>query len=181
MVTGRRPAVVPWHGARFHRYLVGGVAMRRRKISAEKTIGRMKTTAGGLKQLLAGQTLILNGSPLKVDDLIAEIDSYIAQLGTTAKAHASWLAEVRTTRRAETQLSTRLAALHTYLAATLGAASPTLVHFGFEPRKPPKRTVRAKAVVVAKSLATRAQRHTMGPRQKAQIHGTVTPDDKPAE
>jgi hypothetical protein len=151
--------------------------MRRRKISAEKTIGRMKTTAGGLKQLLAHQTLILNGSPVQVDDLIAEIDGYVAQLGTTAMAYSMWLAEVQTTRTAETQLAVRLAALQTYLVATLGAGSQTLVHFGFEPRKPPKRTVRAKAAAAVKSRATRAERHTIGPRQKAAIHGTV---DKPA-
>jgi hypothetical protein len=63
--------------------------------------------------------------------------------------------------------------------ATLGPTSQTLSQFGFEPRKPRKRTAVAKAAAAQKSRATRAERHTMGPRQKAAIRGTVDKPDKP--
>ena len=41
--------------------------------------------------------------------------------------------------------------------------------------KTTKKTVATKAEAIQKTDATREARHTMGPKQKAQIKGTVTP------
>jgi hypothetical protein len=43
------------------------------------------------------------------------------------------------------------------------------------PRQVRKRTGQETVATTQKSAATRTARHTVGPRQKAEIHGTVTP------
>jgi hypothetical protein len=50
----------------------------------------------------------------------------------------------------------------------------TLADFGLAPRKSNAKTVQTKATAVAKNLATRKARGTMGKKQKASIKGHVT-------
>jgi hypothetical protein len=50
----------------------------------------------------------------------------------------------------------------------------TLAQFGLVPhKKAAPKTITTKVVAVAKGASTRAQRHTMGPRAKAKVKGTV--------
>jgi hypothetical protein len=49
----------------------------------------------------------------------------------------------------------------------------TIAEFGFAPRKRTAPTVEAKTAAVNKRAATRAARHTMGPKQKLDIKGAV--------
>ena len=49
----------------------------------------------------------------------------------------------------------------------------TIAEFGFSPRKRSKPTAETAADAVKKRAATRAARHTMGPKQKQDIKGTV--------
>ncbi|MGH7283652.1 MAG: hypothetical protein ACRELY_19165 [Polyangiaceae bacterium] len=77
------------------------------------------------------------------------------------------------------------AAIKALVISQYGDASPVLAEFGFSPRKVATKTVAEKMLVVEKSLATRAARHTMGSKQKASIHGDVnapaaTPPTAPA-
>jgi hypothetical protein len=57
--------------------------------------------------------------------------------------------------------------------AAFGTDSNTLLDFGLTPVHKAVRSVQEKVEAVAKSLATRDVRKTMGPRQKEAIHGTV--------
>jgi hypothetical protein len=67
-----------------------------------------------------------------------------------------------------------LASLRSFVMLKFGSnAIATLADFGFQPRKRTVPTVDTKAAAAEKSLATRAARHTMGPKQKAKIKGTV--------
>jgi hypothetical protein len=55
-----------------------------------------------------------------------------------------------------------------------GGSIDTLADFGLKPRKTrTPRTPEQKAASVAKSLATRAARHTMGSKQKAKVTGAA--------
>ncbi len=49
----------------------------------------------------------------------------------------------------------------------------TIAEFGFSPRSRSKTTVEVKTAAVNKRAATRAARHTMGPKQKKDVKGTV--------
>lgn len=65
-------------------------------------------------------------------------------------------------------------------AATLGAQNHDLRKLGFKPKRPPTKLSAEEAARRAeKSRRTREARHTLGPRQKAQIHGAA-PDASPA-
>jgi len=71
-------------------------------------------------------------------------------------------------------------AFYSLLAANLGKGNAKLRDFGatpFKARAVP--TVEKQAVANQKRLATRTARHTMGKKQKQQIHGTVTPPADP--
>ncbi len=61
------------------------------------------------------------------------------------------------------------AALHAYLIGAHGKTSAILTAFGFAPAVPVVKTVKVKASAVLRGAATRAERHTMGPKQKAEI------------
>jgi hypothetical protein len=50
-----------------------------------------------------------------------------------------------------------------------------LAKFGLTPRQRPVTTPEVKVAAAVKAAATRAARHTMGPKEKAKIKGTVAP------
>jgi hypothetical protein len=152
-----------------------------KRVSKQYVIGRMQRLSAGLRQHLSGQLLTLAGQSVKVEDVLDELDGYVGQLNTTDAAHANWLAEVKATQVLEDgKINPRVAALENYLRSLYGASSQTLDSFGMTPRKVRARTVRAKAESAAKSAATRVARHTLGPRQKAAIHGVVAPPSETA-
>jgi hypothetical protein len=123
--------------------------------SRDTMIAELQKVIAGLKLHNTGQTLQLGGAAVKVSDLIAVFEAFITQIaGVDAPP---------------------LLGLKAWLTATLGSRSPTLVDYGLTPKKPLKRTSAAKAQTAEKSLATRVARHTLGPRQKAGIHGSVPP------
>ena len=54
-------------------------------------------------------------------------------------------------------------------------AADKLGDFGYSPRKVATRTSAEKATAAEKAAATKVARHTMTPKQKAGIHGTLAP------
>jgi hypothetical protein len=148
--------------------------------SKQNVIGRMQRLATGLRQHLSGQLLLLAGKSVKADDLVSQLDGYVAQLAATFASEATWHAQVLATRTMEdSQINPQVSALETYLLSLYGPTSPTLSDFGLTPRKARARTVKSKAEALDKSAATRVARHTLGPRQKASIHGAVPPESSP--
>jgi hypothetical protein len=64
---------------------------------------------------------------------------------------------------------TTSASLHAYLIGAHGKTSAILTAFGFTPAAPVVKSVQVKANAVLRGAATRKDRHTMGPKQKAEI------------
>jgi hypothetical protein len=64
--------------------------------------------------------------------------------------------------------------LKAYMQGTYGKSNALLADFGFSPAKPPVKSAQVKADAAVKSAATRVARNTMGPKQKASIHGSVS-------
>jgi hypothetical protein len=150
--------------------------MSSKKTSKQNTIGKVQKLSAGIRQYLSGKVLTLAGKSVTAEDLLKGLDGYVAQLNSTDAAHASWIAEVQTTAALETgEINPQIEALESYLRSLYGATSQTLVSFGLTPKKAPKRTSAEKAETAAKSAATRVARHTLGPKQKASIHGVVAP------
>ena len=68
-----------------------------------------------------------------------------------------------------------IAVLHAFVVNQFGATNGALADFGMKPRTTKQRTSAQKAETAQKAAATRTARHTVGPRQKAQIHGAPAP------
>jgi hypothetical protein len=128
-------------------------------------------------------TLTLVGKQVAVADLKKAIEADIAASDASVKAKADLHTVVAAERSSHAQLNPLLASFkHTVLAQFGESADATsvLADFGFTPRKSTKTTSATKAAAAEKSKATREQRHTMGKRQKAKVHGTPpAPAPKP--
>ena len=70
--------------------------------------------------------------------------------------------------------------LKAWVVSQFGADSQEAKEFGFLPAKSTPKSAATKAQAVAKSLATRQARHTMGRKQKKGIKGTVVAPAAPA-
>jgi hypothetical protein len=70
--------------------------------------------------------------------------------------------------------SALLSALRTYVRAIYGASPDVLADFGLAPKKQAQVSPETQVIAAAKRKATRAARHTMGPKQKKGVKGTVT-------
>jgi hypothetical protein len=154
--------------------------MSTRSTAKQNVIGKLQRLSAGLRKLLGGQTIVLAGKSVKVDDLLKVFDAYIAQLATTDQAHSDWLTQVAVTRAMENgQVNPQVASLEDYLRSFYGPTSQTLTSFGLAPRKARARTAKTNIEAAEKNAATRVARHTLGPRQKAAIHGTEPAETTP--
>jgi hypothetical protein len=129
--------------------------------------------AGTQKHPLSG-SVSLDGQSFTTDTLVQELQVLANAFSPVDTAKASWKDAMKNLADAKTKVAPVMAAYRTYLVTSYGNASTTLVDFGLTPRKartPPS----AEQVVtaVAKRAATRAARHTAGPKQKAAIKGSV--------
>jgi hypothetical protein len=137
-------------------------------------VARLAALVAGLQQHMSGQTVTLNNGSMSVAAIIALFDSYGTQVTATAKARAAWSQQVEAEQTLDTTRVTPLVdALEDFLRAFYGASSTLLADYGIKPRRPRKVPVATKAKAVAEDLATRAARHTEGPREKEDVHGTV--------
>jgi hypothetical protein len=124
------------------------------------------------QKVLAGQTLNLP------TDVVSLIDTDIANTDAADKARADWLAAVQLQTDSHEKLTPILRAFERMVLAQFGDtqdAASILADFGFAPQKVSAPTAETKAAAVQKSRATRAARHTMGPKQKKSVTGTVAP------
>jgi hypothetical protein len=90
---------------------------------------------------------------------------------------ASKLQDQQTKIQAALELESVLKA---YFIGVYGKTSTVLLDFGWSIAKAAAKSVATKALAVAKSLATRKARGTLGAKQKASIHGTVPVAATPA-
>ena len=90
-------------------------------------------------------------------------------------ARAAWQTAVQADRALEDKTKPFVAALRGSLLASFAGNIDALAKFGLLPRQKPVTTPEVKVAAAAKAKATRAARHTMGPKEKAKIKGTVTP------
>jgi hypothetical protein len=164
------------------------IATKERTLDMSRTgskllIAEIMQMIAGLQKYFAGQTLVLAGESVKVDDLIKEFTAFAAQLNSANAAHLAWLAQVKALdETTDTEINPRFVTLHRFLEGRFGMASASLGDFGMKPRKARARTAAQKAATAQKSAATRTARHTLGPRQKAAIHGTAAaPAPAPTE
>jgi hypothetical protein len=137
-----------------------------------------KVLAGVDKYFSNIGSLMLGGtamSPADVKKVLA--DDLLAQAAAVAQ-HGQYLVMVQAARLTRAKVRALLKLLRTFIILQFGSnVAAVLEEFGFPvaATHPAKRTVKAKAQQVQKSLATRAARGTKGKKQKKEVVGTVAP------
>ena len=144
------------------------------------TINRTKTQArdaqviAGIQQHLQNvPSLPLGGAAYTPADLVKLVQSRIDSSRTSSASKADWHSTVLEDKALNTKVTPVIRALRQYVINVFGETSPVLADFGFAPPTRATRTPEEKAAAAAKAKATRAARHTMGPKQKKDVKGTV--------
>jgi hypothetical protein len=137
---------------------------------------RLRKVLGGIDLHFANvSTLTLGGKQVATADLKKAINADIVASDASVKAKADLHATVTAEKASHAELDPQLRLFKFFVTAQFGEdgnASTVLADFGFTPRKSPKATSATKAAAAGKSKATRTQRHTMGKKQKAKVHGS---------
>ncbi len=135
---------------------------------------RMKALS---ENVSAKTVLDINGQPMKLSDVVAAYQAALDSRATLVKQRATYKKALDARNTAEV---TRLAidqGLKTWVAAKFGPTSQEALEFGFLPNKVGTKTVATKSEAIAKNLATRKARGTMGKRQKADANPRAPVDD----
>src|ERR1019366_2714968 len=120
-------------------------------------------------------SLVIASATVQKTDIVATLQSRIDSRKTVESARAAWQTAVQADRALEDKTKPFVAALRGSLLASFAGNIDTLARFGLVPRQKPVTTPEVKVAAAAKAKATRVARHTMGPKEKAKIKGTVTP------
>jgi hypothetical protein len=145
------------------------------KIDRTTLRDRCRMAMAGIDKYLASEaTIPLDGTATPPADVKKGLQNTINAADATEAARAVWLASSAAEQGLRDTTVSTLTSLRSFVMLKFGSnAIATLADFGFQPRKRTAPTVETKAVAAEKSLATRTARHTLGPKQKAKIKGTV--------
>jgi hypothetical protein len=120
--------------------------------------------------------MVLDGARYTPDELKAMLAERAELSEAVVAAKALWLEAVRRERENAQRTKRVHAALRKALHVMFGRDDAALDDFGMAPHKERRAlSSEEKLVVVAKILATRAARHTMGKRQREKIKGDRHP------
>jgi hypothetical protein len=123
--------------------------------------------AGTTKHLTGITQVILEGSTYTPTDITNKLTQIVTIRSDVDAAKASTKAKLATETNFMPALRSFLAAYVSYVKAAFGSTPDALADFGMQPKKArTPATVEQMAAAVAKRAATRAARHTMGPKQR---------------
>jgi hypothetical protein len=133
----------------------------------------LRLLKGGINKHLAGRSFLVDNEEAKADEFTARIDAFDVQVtesdGATVEAKKLRDGIVK----AQTEMEAEAAGWRRTIIAMFGPYNAVLSDFGITPRKKPVRSVDNKKAANEKAKATREARHTVGPKEKAKIKGTV--------
>jgi hypothetical protein len=111
-------------------------------------------------------------TPVQVEAFLqTRIDLRTAVDDSKAATKAKIVAEAAQTPALRSQMAAYVA----YVKATFGASPDVLADFGLKPKKArAPLTIDQLAAAAEKRAATRAARHTMGPKKRLSVKGTIT-------
>ena len=119
-------------------------------------------------------SMVISGAMLTTKDMVATLQSRINAAKTTLSSRATWQTSIRTEQTLRDTTKTFVSGLKQGLLVAFAGQLDTLADFGLTERAVHVATPEEKTAAAAKAKATRVARHTMGPKQKAAIKGTVT-------
>jgi hypothetical protein len=135
-----------------------------------------QTLIDGLRKHAAElPSMVISGTTRNNRDLVAILQSRIDSANAALSTRATWRTAIRTDQTLRATTKTVVSGLRQGLLVAFEGQLDTLADFGLTARAVHVATPEEKAASTAKAKATRAARHTLGPKQKAEIKGTVTP------
>jgi hypothetical protein len=140
------------------------------------------TVVGLAEQLIAGtnkhlanmaQVMLVGGSftPAQVTE---RLQALVNLRHDVDAAKALTKAKLAVEKANTPALRTFMDALMTFVKAAFGSEPDVLADFGLHPKARTQPTVEAKTAAATKRKATRAARHTTGPKKKLSVKGAVT-------
>jgi hypothetical protein len=147
------------------------------------TIRTKETDVALARQLIAGFRLHMSTiSSLTVDGVSftpAQIEAFLQELidlrTAVDDAKSATKAKIVNEEAQAPALRSRMAALVAIVKGSFASSPDVLADFGLKPKKAATPlTIGQMADAAAKRAATRAARHTMGPKQKQRVKGTIT-------
>jgi hypothetical protein len=114
------------------------------------------------------------------DEVITTVLSYVNDCETTKAKKQDWRAAVQTEKEAKAAMRPVRSAVHVFFQNLLGKESAELRTYGFEPQKPRKTSVKAKAAGQALAAETRKARGTKGKKQREAITAPAATPPAPA-
>jgi hypothetical protein len=153
------------------------------KVTKVNVTSQIASVVAGLAKHYAGKTLSLDGVEVSAQEVADGLNACAAAITASANSKAVWRRDVATEATLKPAAVSRLVEIRTLVRLTFGNTSPVLSDFGMTPRTRAKPTAAVQSTAAQKSAATRIARHTLGPKQKAKIHGVVptVPSPAPAE
>jgi hypothetical protein len=129
---------------------------------------------GATKHLAAGTTVSFAGSSYTPDQVAQKLQALV-DLRTNVDAAKATVRENLALEAAQAPALTAFSRqFRAYVKATFVTSPSVLADFGITLKQRGPMTVEEKTAAVAKRAATRAARHTMGPKQKLGVKGDVT-------
>ena len=144
-------------------------------ITKESSVIRDRGMMAGVEKHIDAP-MVLEGARYTPDELTAMLAERVLLSEAVVAAKAAWQEAIRRERENAERTKRVHAALRKALHVMFGKNDVLLGDFGIQPHKERRRlSPEEKVVVVAKILATRAARHTMGTRQRERIKGDARP------
>src|SRR5258708_11042079 len=140
-----------------------------------------KLADGLAKHRQALAALMIGGASHTVDEILAILQARLAAAVAAKSTRATWQTAVKADRDERAKTKTFVSGLRQALLVAFAGSIDALADFGLSPRKQRVLTPEKKAAAAAKAKATRIARHTIGPKKKLAIKGTVPTATSPAE
>ena len=140
-----------------------------------------RSRVAALQKLIDGLTLyqatfttvMIEGEQLATSQVLTKLGEIVTAALAVETALAAWEAAVSTDVALSASTASFVSHLRQALLIAFSGQLEALAAFGLTERKRRVFTPEQVQVAAAKARATRAARHTMGPRQKAQIKGVL--------
>jgi hypothetical protein len=132
-----------------------------------------KLAAGLTKHQTTLSSFVIGGKTVQVSEVLTALQSRKNTGAAATSAGTAWHAAVAVDRNQQAASEQLVAGVRQSLHAMFAGSIDTLADFGLTPRKVPVVSPEVKVAAAAKAKATRAARHTQGPKQKAATKGAL--------
>jgi hypothetical protein len=137
----------------------------------EQQTAVQSTIEGLTKHAQALPSIVIAGTTYPTSDLVTLLQARLDALNAAETARAAWQAAVQRDYAQRTSTKGILSGIRQSAQVAFAGHIDLLADFGLVGRKPTVVSPETRVAAAQKAKATRAARHTMGPKQKAGVKG----------